>query len=212
MIARQDSFKKALELIDSANREDLNRETFEGREWPKELLYSERMTGMLQRFDADADEAVQLAIRAQHIERWKTPRSTYPMDRIGYLKWRKDLYRIQAETAAGLLRQAGCDDGVVDRVRNMVAKKNLKASADTQLLEDVSALVFLEHYMLDFYDRHPEYSEEKWIGIIRKTWAKMSDRAHDFALSGKLTLSGQLLPLIDKATTAAGESSLPTQT
>ncbi|MEQ9069386.1 MAG: DUF4202 domain-containing protein [Gimesia chilikensis] len=161
--------------------------------------HSERMTDMLQRFNPKADEAVRLAIRAQHIERWKTPRSAYPMDRIGYLKWRKDLYGIQAETAAELLRQAGCDASVVKRVANMVAKKNLKASADTQLLEDVSALVFLEHYLPGFYDSHADYSEQKWIGILGKTWAKMSDAAREFVNSGNLILQDRLAPLVNKA-------------
>ena len=121
------------------------------------------------------------------------------MDRIGYLKWRKDLYKIQADTAARLCQQAGCDETVVERVRNAVAKKNLKTNADTQMLEDVTDLVFLEHYMLEFAGKHPDYSEEKWIDIIQKTWNKMSPRAHEFALAGKIELPESLAPLIKKA-------------
>lgn len=199
MINQSSTFAKALSLIDAANSEDPNRETSDGREWPKELLYSERMSDMLHRFAPDADEAVQLAIRAQHIERWKTPRNSYPEGRIGYLKWRKDLYGIQAATAAELLLQAECSEDVIDRVSNMIAKKNLKASPDTQLLEDISALVFLEHYMLDFYTRHPDYDEEKWTGIIQKTWKKMSDDAHEFVLCGKLHLPEMLTKIVHKA-------------
>ena len=90
---------KALALIDAANSEDPNRVTADGKDWPKELLYSDRMSDMLQRFAPDADDAVQLAIRAQHVQRWKSPREDYPMDRIGYLQWRKDLYKIQAQTS-----------------------------------------------------------------------------------------------------------------
>ena len=193
------TYEKALALIDAANSEDPNRVEADGRQWPKELLYSERMSNMLGRFAPDADEAQKLAIRAQHIERWKTPRNTYPMDRIGYLKWRKDLYRIQADTAADLVRQAGYGDDVVARVKTMVSKKNIRSNPDTQLLEDVTDLVFMEHYMLEFVDKHPDYTEEKWIDIIQKTWNKMSDEAHEFALSGKVRLPESLLPLIKKA-------------
>ncbi len=69
----QTIYDKAVTLIDAANREDPNRVTADGRDWPKELLYSERMTDMLERYHADADDAMKLAIRAQHIERWKSP-------------------------------------------------------------------------------------------------------------------------------------------
>jgi len=199
----QSAYDKAVALIDAANREDPNQVTADGRDWPKELLYSERMSDMLERYHADADDAMKLAIRAQHIERWKSPRNAYPMDRIGYLTWRKDLYKIQANTAAELLTQAGYGEEAVERVRNSVAKKNIKGNPDTQLLEDVTDLVFLEHYMLEFVSKHPDYSEEKWIDIIRKTWHKMSNNAHEFTLSGAVRLPESLAPLIMKAVSDA---------
>ncbi len=192
-------YKKARGLIDSANAEDPNRVNADGKDWPKELLYSERMSHMLDRFNPQADDVMKLAIRAQHIERWKSPRNAYPMDRIGYLKWRKDLYKIQADTAAGLLQQAGYSKTEIERTRNAVAKKNIKGNTDTQLLEDVTDLCFIEHYLIDFVDRHPDYSEEKWIDIIQKTWNKMSAEAQQFVLSGKVNLPGPLTPLILKA-------------
>lgn len=199
----QSSYQQALSLIDEANAKDPNRITVDGKAWPKELLYSERMTEMLNRYKPDADHAQHLAIRAQHIERWKTPRNTYPMDRMGYLKWRKDLYKIQANTVAEICRKSGCDESVIERVHTMVSKKNIKTNADTQLLEDVTDLCFIEHYMLEFVDKHPDYSEEKWIDIIRKTWNKMSKNAHQFALSGKLKLPESLTPLIVKSVSDA---------
>jgi len=199
MPEEQSVYDKAVALIDAANREDPNQVTADGRDWPKELLYSERMSGMLERYRPDADDAMKLAIRAQHIERWKSPRNAYPMDRIGYLTWRKDLYKIQANTAANLLLQAGYGDEAVGRVRNAVAKKNIKGNPDTQLLEDVTDLVFLEHYILEFVSKHPDYSEDKWIDIIRKTWHKMSGDAHEFTLSGAVKLPESLVPLIHKA-------------
>jgi polyribonucleotide nucleotidyltransferase len=147
MSQKQSIYQEARALIDAANSADPNQVTADGKEWPKELLYSERMSNMLERYKPDADNAMKLAIRAQHIERWKSPRSAYPMDRIGYLKWRKDLYKIQANRAAELMLQAGFGKVEVERARNAVAKKNIKGNPDTQLLEDVTDLVFMEHYM-----------------------------------------------------------------
>ena len=84
-------------------------------------------------------------------------------------------------------------------MRKAVAKKNIKGNLDTQLLEDVTDLVILENHILEFVGKHPDYSEEKWIEITRKTWNKMSDDAHQFALSGAVKLPESLLPLIQKA-------------
>jgi len=192
-------FDKSMALIDAANSEDPNQEAADGKDWPKELLYSHRMTDMLLRYTPDADDAMQLAIHAQHIQRWRSPRDAYPMDRIGYLQWRKDLYKFHAQTAADLLVQAGYGEDVIDRVKQAVAKKGIKDNPDTQLLEDVTDLVFIEHYMLGFVSRHPDYDEEKWLDIIRKTWKKMSGRAQQFALSGSIKLPEPLIPLIQKA-------------
>ena len=199
MSRQQLVFDKSMALIDAANSEDPNQEAADGKDWPKELLYSHRMTDMLLRYTPDADDAMQLAIHAQHIQRWRSPRDAYPMDRIGYLQWRKDLYKFHAQTAADLLAQAGYGEDVIDRVKQAVAKKGIKDNPDTQLLEDVTDLVFIEHYMLGFVNRHPDYDEEKWLDIIRKTWKKMSDRAQQFALSGSIKLPEPLIPLIQKA-------------
>jgi hypothetical protein len=199
MPADQSPYDTASSLIDAANSADPNQVSADGREWPKEYLYSERMSDMLQRYRPDADEVMKLAIRAQHIERWKSPRNAYPEGRIGYLQWRKDLYKIQASRAAELMRQAGYDEQQAERAWQAVAKKNIKGNPDTQLLEDVTDLVFLEHYILEFVGKHPDYSEEKWVEIIQKTWRKMSPEAQQFALSGAVDLPESLVPLIQKA-------------
>lgn len=200
MPTQDERYQKAVALIDAANKEDPNQVAAEdGKTWPKELLYSHRMADMLERFAPEADDAMKLAIRAQHIQRWKSPRSDYPMDRTGYLKWRTDLYKFHAETAGALLTQAGYGEEDIERVRQAVGKKAIKRNPDTQLLEDVTDLVFIEHYMLEFAGKHPEYSEEKWLDIIRKTWKKMSEHAHQFALSGGIRLPEPLVPLIQKA-------------
>ena len=195
----QQQFELAIELIDVANSEDPNRVTVDGKDWPKELLYSFRMSDMLQRYDSDANEVKKLSVRSQHIQRWKSPRNEYPMNRKGYHQWRTGLYTFHAETVANLLIKAGYEDEFIGRVKLAVGKKSLSTNPDTRLVEDIAGMVFIEHYMLDFVERHPEYDKDKWIDIIRKTWRKMSDQAHQFALSGHLVLPEPLIPLIQEA-------------
>lgn len=195
----QELYQAAIAAFDQANSEDPNKETVGGKTYPKELLYAQRMTEMQERYIPEASEAVKLAVRAQHIQRWKIPRSNYPMDKEGYLKWRTGLYKFHAETAGRIMKDAGYDDAMIDRVKKIVSKKGLKVNPETQLMEDVTDLVFIEHYMTGFVAQHPEYDEAKWIPIIRKTWQKMSSRAHEFALAGKIKLPEALVPLILKA-------------
>ena len=195
----QEHYQSTIAAFDRANAEDPNKEIFEGNTYPKELLYAQRMSQMQERYAPEASEAVKLAVRAQHIQRWKIPRSEFPMDRQGYLQWRTGLYRFHAETAGRFMQEAGYDDAMVARVQSIVSKKGLKVNSETQLMEDVADLVFIEHYMIGFASQHPEYDEAKWIGIIRKTWQKMSSRAHEFALGGKIKLPEALAPLILKA-------------
>lgn len=195
----QEQYSAAIAAFDKANAEDPHREIADGKEYPKELLYAQRMSEMQERYAPEASEAVKLAVRAQHIQRWKVPRDTYPMDRQGYLQWRTGLYKFHAETAGRLMQEAGYDAAMTERVQAIVGKKGLKVNPETQLMEDIVDLVFIEHYMMGFAGQHPEYDEEKWIEIIRKTWQKMSTKAHQFVLAGKIKLPEPLVPLILKA-------------
>lgn len=192
-------YQAAIAAFDRANAQDPNKEMFDGKEYPKELLYAQRMTDMQERFAPGASEAVKLAVRAQHIQRWKSPRSDFPIDKPGYMLWRTNLYKFHAETAGNLMKEAGYDDEMVARVKTIVGKKELKTNPETQLMEDVVDLVFIEHYLLAFAGQHPDYDEAKWIVIIKKTWNKMSSSAHKFALAGKIRLPEALVPLILKA-------------
>ena len=117
----------------------------------------------------------------------------------GYFAWRTGLYRFHADTAGELMHRAGYDEATIARVKAAVGKQDIKSNADTQVLEDVSSLVFIEHYMLGFAGQHADYSEEKWLGIIRKTWKKMSPAAQVFATTGGIHLPEALVPLILKA-------------
>ncbi len=192
-------FEQVVELIKSANSEDPNQESDGEKSWPKELLYTHRMADMLERYSPDADDVMKLAIQAQHIQRWQSPRNAYPMNKKGYHQWRTNLYQFHADTLATLMQTADYSKTDIDRAKQAVGKKSLKSNPDTQLLEDVSALVFIEYYMQAFVDKHPEYDEEKWISIILRTWNKVSETGQKFALSGALKLPEPLIPIITKA-------------
>jgi len=186
--------EKAITLIDEKNTQDPNIISFEAVNYPKELLYSKRMTAKLLEVEANPSEALQIAIRAQHICRWKIPRKDYPMDKIGYYNWRNDLKKMHSELTASLLEDVGYEAKIIDRVSFLINKKLIKKDEETQLLEDVVCLVFLQYYLDDFIEKH---TDEKIIDILQKTWGKMSKKGQDLAL--KMKLSERSLGLIKKA-------------
>ena len=166
-----------LARIDEANRKDPHAETEEGVAHPKELLYARRMSAWLERLRPDATDALRIAVRAQHLERWAIPRDRFPPGRTGYLRWRTTLGAHHAERTAGLMREAGFGDGTIASVAALLRKEGLARAApdsDVQALEDCACLVFLEHYLAPFADRHPP---AKVADILAKTWRKMSPAA-----------------------------------
>lgn len=185
---------KAFTLFDTANGKDPNIEDYQGKEYPKELLYAQRMTEKLNAFTPDASEEVRLTARCQHICRWEIPRNSYPMDRTGYLKWRQDLKNFHAEKASEILQEVGYDIATIEKVQFLLTKKQLKKNEETQLLEDVICLVFLEFYFEAFMGKH---EEDKIVDIVKKTWRKMSDKGRAAAL--ELPLSAEALDLVKKA-------------
>ena len=187
-------FETAIALIDKANSEDINTYEVSGINYPKELLYSQRMTRKLLQFEPNASKALQIAARAQHICRWKIARDEYPMDRVGYLKWRETLKKMHGDLTADILKQVGYDDQFTDRVKAIILKKLIKKNEESQSLEDTICLVFLDYYFEEFATKH---NEEKIIDILKKTWIKMSDKGHEAAL--KLTFSEKSLALVKEA-------------
>jgi len=187
-------FQIASARIDAENAQDPNSEIDQSITTPKELLYSNRMYERLMDFHPSASEAVQIAAKAQHICRWKMPRESYPMDRVGYLKWREDLKKFHAKMTAEILEKAGYHQEFIDRVSFLIKKKSLNKDAETQLLEDVICLVFLEYYFDPFVQKH---DREKMKNIILKTWNKMSEIGHQAAL--KITFSDTNFQLIKEA-------------
>lgn len=187
-------FETAIALIDKANSEDINAYEVAGIQYPKELLYSQRMSRKLLQFKPSASKALQIAARAQHICRWKIPRDEYPMNRVGYIKWRETLKMMHADLTSEILKKVGYDDLFDDRIRKIILKKFIKKNEESQALEDTICLVFLDYYFEEFAKKH---ADEKVIDILQKTWVKMSDEGQKEAL--KLNFSEKSLGLLKQA-------------
>lgn len=183
-----------LEAIDNINSEDPNSVEYNGQTIAKELLYGQRMSACLNEYWPDANEYLQIAVRAQHIKRWALLRKDYPTGKAGYLTWRKDLGLLHANLAKEIMLENGYTNDEAEKTFNIVRKAKLKSNEDSQTLEDVACLVFLIHYFAEFAAKH---NDEKIIDIVQKTWRKMSLKGHEIALS--LTLPPHLATLVSRA-------------
>lgn len=197
----------ALTKIDSANRADPNREQVDGESLPKEFAYSQHMTRWLFELEPEPSERMQIACRAQHIERWTMPRSDFAEGRKAYYQWRQACGRMHGRRAAEIMAQCGYPKTECERVETILTKRELRQDADTQLLEDVACMVFLERYFADFYDQKVDYDREKWLRIVRRTWGKMSPRGHEAALKLAEGMPAHLLELLQEALAEPGVNS-----
>src|ERR1017187_3442399 len=117
-------FETALRRFAEENARDPNTEAADGVVQPRELLYARRLSDWVVRLCPDASEPLRLAARCQHLCRWEIPRSSYPMTRAGYLKWRADLKKFHSQKAGEILREAGYDDDTIRRVQELNLKKH----------------------------------------------------------------------------------------
>jgi hypothetical protein len=186
--------ERAARAIDEAHRGDPS--PAQGR--AGELDYADRVSRWIARLVAAPSDALVLAARAQHLERWVIRRDAYPMDRTGYFKWRKAVQERQRRRVIEILRDAGCDDALGARVGALVAKASPRGDAEGQALEDAACLVFIESELAPFADEHPDYTREKFVDILQKTWVKMSPHAQ--ALGREIPQPPPLADLIAEAT------------
>lgn len=171
---------RLLARIDALNADDPNVELIEGTRQPRELAHAKRLTDWVLRLNPQASEPLRIASRGQHVRRWTIPREEYPQGRAGYLRWREMLKAFHANTVSELMREAGYADAEIERVRQLMSKRQLGTDADTQTLEDALCLVFLELQFAAFRHTKPD---EKMRDIVQKTWGKMSATAHAEALA-----------------------------
>ncbi|WP_372986113.1 DUF4202 domain-containing protein [Marinobacter sp.] len=188
-----------LSKIDKANQADPNREELGGETLPREYVYSLHMTRWLFELEPEPGERMQIACRAQHIERWTMPRSEFGEGRKNYYQWRQACGRMHGRRAAEIMAECGYPEEECQRVETILTKRELHQDPDTQLLEDVACMVFLERYFAPFYEEKPEYDREKWLRIVRRTWGKMSPRGHEAALKLASGMPAHLLELLQEA-------------
>jgi hypothetical protein len=180
-----DRLAQAYALIDAANAAD-----------PQglALIYGQRMSATLDRLRPGAPEPLKIAARAQHIERWTIPRSTYPEGRVPYLTWRKELQKLHARRAGEIMSRCGYADDDIARTASLLKKERLKQDPDAQTLEDVICLVFLAHEAEPFITRH---DDDKVRDILAKTARKMS--AEGLAAASHVKMGERLQRLLGEA-------------
>ena len=198
---RRTRVERVYKKIDEVNAQD-------PRDPPQELEYGQRMTAMLEKYDAKAPDEVKIACRAQHIARWRIARKEFPEGKAGYLKWRKTLYAMHAGLVKEIMQGTGDFTEVeMDRTASLVAKQwDLKTDTGANAVEDCAALVFLQHYFPAFNEKLNE--ESKMVDIVRKTWVKMSAKGKEEAL--KLSLAPEQLEIVKKAL-ASGLPAVPAE-
>ncbi|GBF91762.1 hypothetical protein Rsub_04066 [Raphidocelis subcapitata] len=187
--------QRVLDAIDALNAKDPRSTAWRGEEeLPYELAYSRWLSDWVARLEAAPSEELRIAARGQHVERWKSPRSSYPEGRAGYLKWRADLKRAHADTVAALMAAEGYEEAPVARVRRLINKLDLKTDPENQVLEDALCLVFLEHQFTELIEKE---GADKMVDIVQKTWGKMGERGRAAAL--KLPLSEAEAAVVQRA-------------
>jgi hypothetical protein len=184
------NWEAAIALIDEAHAQDPRISIVDGKDIPYELRYAQQMSHYLALRTPTASPVLKVAIRAQHFRRWEVPRDTYPMTRAGYLSWRAFLKKRQADLAAAICLGCNFTTEEAEEVAKLIRKEDLKMHEETQILEDVACLVFLDDQFETF---EKEHDEEKIIAILRKTWGKMSERGHELALEIPMPDSSKVL-------------------
>jgi len=184
---------RAIDAFDRVNGLDPRRQRFEGREQPRELIFSERVTHWLLRLAPDASDTARLAARGHTLRRWEIPRDRYPGDTAGYHAWRDATAAHSAGAAEALLRPIGYPDELILRVGRLIRRKDFPLDSDAQLLEDADCLAFLELKLIDYLDR---WDEEQLARILHGSWMKMSGRAR--ALARQAPLDPRVGPLLQR--------------
>ena len=188
------NYEAAISLIDEAHAQDPKIAIVNGKDIPYELHYAQQMTHYLTLRCPSASPILKVAIRAQHFRRWEIPRDSYPMTKAGYLNWRAFLKKRQADLAAAICIGCNFTEEEAEEVAKLIRKEDLKRNEETQVLEDVACLVFLDDQFEAF---EKEHDEAKIVGILRKTWGKMSERGHELAL--EIHMSDKSRELVGKA-------------
>jgi hypothetical protein len=175
-------YAMVIAAIDAANAADPRTIAEAGVQRPYEVVYSERMSRRLELMYPEASELLRIAAHGQHIRRFDIPRSGFAQGREGYNEWRRTCREHHAKLLRDIMQRAGYDDQDIEHVAGVVKKEQLKKDKESQALENVVDVVFLEHYFNEFYGKYSHYDDAKIIDIIGKTLRKMSPKGHRAAL------------------------------
>jgi hypothetical protein len=94
------------------------------------------------------------------------------------------LKQFHAQKAGEILREVGYDEATVSRVQDLIRKRNFPRVPDGRVLEDALCLIFLE---TQFAETTAKTGDEKMIGILQKSWRKMTPQAQQIALTIPMT-------------------------
>jgi hypothetical protein len=169
--------------IDKANADDPRTIAVGGVVRPYEVVYSERMTQRLAAMYPEASELLRIAARGQHIRRFDIARARYAEGRDGYNEWRRTCREHHARLLGEIMGRHGYDARDIAHVAKLVRKEQLKKDRESQALENVVDVVFLDHYFDEFYGKYSHYDDAKIVDIIAKTLRKMSPKGHRAALA-----------------------------
>jgi len=169
--------------IDRANADDPRTIIVDGKTRPYDVVYSERMTERLAAMYPDAVELLLIAARGQHIRRFDIRQAQFTEGRNGYNEWRRTCREHHAKLLRDIMSRHGYNSEAIGHLTKLVRKEQLKKDNESQALENVVDVVFLEHYFDEFYSKYSHYSDAKIIDIIGKTLRKMSPKGHQAALA-----------------------------
>ncbi|WIA29511.1 hypothetical protein OEZ86_012012 [Tetradesmus obliquus] len=172
--------QQVLDAIDTLNAQDPRTVSWQGQDLPYELAYSQWLTEWVLQLQQQPSEELRIVARGQHVQRWKTPRSSYPEGKAGYFQWREGLKASHAATVVEIMQAAGYDEASQQRVTRFILKKDLKKDPENQVVEDALCLVFMQHQFADLLTKE---GPDKMVDIVRKTWAKMGEGGRAAALS-----------------------------
>jgi hypothetical protein len=187
-------FEAALKRFDDENARDPNQEIVDGIAQPRELVYAQRLYEWVLKLAPHASPELLLAARSQHICRWMISRNKYPMDRVGYLKWRNELKQFHSQKSSEILRQLGFPEATIDRVQALNLKRDFPRDLESRVLEDALCLVFLQ---FQFAELGARTADDKMVNALQKSWNKMTPNAREHAL--RLQYGPREKTLLDRA-------------
>ena len=191
-------FEKAVGQMEKVLREDPRQQKHAEEAFPRDFLYTRQVINWVSKLTSSPSESLLLAAWGHVIYRWNIPRDKdlqkYPMTTGGYHKWRRALAVLSAEETEKILKDAGYENALCQKVKDLILKTNFPTDPDSQVLEDADCLAFLE---LKFDEYLPAWDEEKYVRILKGTLEKMTKKARELALA--IPYSPEAKQLLQKA-------------